>query len=76
MVKFVITQKNGPKLVGLGITEENVKRLKEGKPILVKGEEIEMEHDTVILYGKTEQDIAKEIQESLKGDDDVPGNAG
>lgn len=45
----------------LGIDKENVKRLKEGKPIYVKGDSIGIENDICIAYGDSLQDIAEEF---------------
>ncbi len=45
----------------LGIDEENVKRLKEGKPILVKGKYLAIEYDIIIAYGKTLDQISKDF---------------
>ena len=45
----------------LGIDSENVKRLKQGKPIRVKGSEIGIENDIYIAYGETIQDILNEL---------------
>ena len=49
----------GKDLVLLGIDAENVKRLKAGKPILVKGESIGLEADIWIAYGDTLAAICK-----------------
>jgi len=45
----------------LGIDAENVKRLKQGKPILVKGEEVGSKENILIVYGNTLSDIQKEL---------------
>lgn len=57
MIKFTSN-----KLIGLGLTSENIKRLKQGQPILVKGSEIGKNHDILILYGKNESDLLKTLQ--------------
>jgi hypothetical protein len=44
----------------IGLSEENLKRLKQGKPILINSGQLEIEQDIFILYGKTEEDIRKE----------------
>lgn len=50
----------------LGITEENIKLLKEGKPVRVKLKEMNMpDIEVVILYGKTEQDIYNELKPGI-----------
>lgn len=48
----------------LGICAENVKRLKEGKPILVSLAELGGTDDVLIVYGDTPQDILRELREA------------
>ena len=48
----------------LGIDAENVKRLKEGKPILVSLAELGGHDDVLIVYGNTLQDIVRELEEA------------
>jgi hypothetical protein len=57
MVKFTFQGKNGP-VLGLGLSEENIRRLKDGQPILIEGAPVKLNHDIFIMYGKTEQSIA------------------
>ena len=45
----------------LGLDKENVKRLKEGAPILIKGSDIGLELNILITYGDTLSDIQKEF---------------
>ena len=54
MLKIV----SGNKIV-LGITEENVARLRLGQPILIKGEDIGLESDKeiYITHGNTDVDL-------------------
>lgn len=66
MVKFLMQGKNGP-IVGVGITEENVKKLKKEMPIHVKGNEMGIGVDIVIIYGK-DLDNLKEQLKPLIGD--------
>lgn len=61
MVKFGATLPDGRKLIGLGISAENVKLLKQGRPILVRGAEMDLECDITIFYGETEEDMKKDI---------------
>ena len=49
-------------LVLLGLSNENVKRLKEGKPIHIYGAELGIERDIVIVWGKTEKEILKSLK--------------
>lgn len=48
----------------LGIDAENVKRLKDGKPILVSLAEMGGKDDVLIMYGETLQDIQRELEEA------------
>ncbi len=66
MVKFSSTGHDDKVLLGLGISELNVRKLKEGMPIYIKDEELEnltgWNGNILLLYGKTETDIAKDIE--------------
>lgn len=62
MIKFRAGE-NG-KLVGLGLSKMNLKKLKAGQPILVNGSDIGIENDILIMYGATEKDIIKDLQEN------------
>ena len=59
MIRFVAEH-----VIGLGITEENVKRLMKGQPIRVTFESLGFKGDPreiVIFYGPTEQTIMKDF---------------
>lgn len=53
-------------LILLGLSEGNLGRLREGKPILVKGTDLGIEGglEIAIMYGATEDDIILELQRS------------
>lgn len=62
MIKFSATDKDGKKLLGLGLVEGNLNRLKEGKPIKIDGETVGLDNlDILIFYGKTEESLAKQL---------------
>jgi hypothetical protein len=64
MVKFYAKDEKGA-LVGLGITRGNVDRLREGKPILIVGGELDPSLEgtrVLIFYGETE----KQIHDAMK----------
>jgi len=63
MVKFTSTRE-GRTLVGLGLSAGNVQRLREGKPIHVHLEELNLPYkiELMIMYGETEQEIANELK--------------
>lgn len=48
-------------LVVLGLSDINIQRLTNDKPVFVRGEELKIEHDIVIVHGRTEQDIVKSL---------------
>lgn len=58
MVKITTVDGN----VLLGIEAGNIKRLKEGKPIMVKGADIGKDFDIFIMYGDTINDILKQLK--------------
>jgi hypothetical protein len=81
MVKFKVQTESGRTLVGLGITEGNLKKLKEGFPLVVNGEELQIgKIDFTIFYGKTERAIFDELQKGkllppdMKFEDYMRGN--
>jgi hypothetical protein len=69
MIKFL--GPNGIKgvpVIGLGIDEENVRRLKEGMPILIDPEEVEklfgVKAEILIFYGTTRQSMIQDLKEA------------
>lgn len=64
MVKF-LAENGGRKLLGLGVTEENLTRLVSGQPIHIFGEEIGIgKMDIMLFFGKDEtamRDMLKEF---------------
>jgi hypothetical protein len=62
MVKFLATQADGRRLLGLGLSRANCNRLLAGEPIAFKLEAIpglEAKGDVIIFAGETEQDMAQ-----------------
>jgi hypothetical protein len=61
MVKF--TAKYGDRtLIGFGISDANVAKLREGKPIHIHGEEVGVPNqDFLILWGETEESMREEL---------------
>lgn len=58
MIKFLVDGKNGVKLIGLGLSEGNIKRLKAGDSVYIHLDELGFEGlDLTIIYGKTEKSI-------------------
>jgi hypothetical protein len=61
MMKAVIV--GDRKLMLLGLSEENLKRLKDNQPIKFAGEEVNLPGwDIAIVYGTTEQSLAGELR--------------
>lgn len=67
MVKFT-ADNGGITTIGLGVSEGNVEKLKEGKPILVHlGEMIPgCNMDILIFYGETERAMYEELKPMLR----------
>jgi hypothetical protein len=63
MIKMGGTTKSGRKFVLLGLSEVNLVRLREKKPIVVFGTELRMPEleMLVICWGETEDDLTKEL---------------
>lgn len=68
MIKFKGDGKTGP-IVGLGISEGNVERLKAGKPISINLKDLGLPDTTILIwYGVDEADCKRQI-EGLIGPD-------
>lgn len=57
----MIKAKSKDGLIILGIDKENVKRLQEGQPIYVRGQDLAIANDIVIVYGETTAAIQKDL---------------
>lgn len=65
MIKFTAPKPNGEVLIGLGLEEGNIERLKEGKPILFNMAELGFEGmECMIMYGKDQGDIKKQLEDA------------
>lgn len=54
-------------MIILGLSEENIQRLKKGQPIRFDGRPMGFPGDVGIVYGETELAILHELQESHGG---------
>ena len=74
MIRFGATQKNGRALVGLGLEEEHLVRLKAGKPIALKLDEIVpgLVGDLLIFYGKDRHAMLDDLAVLIKPDTIFP----
>jgi hypothetical protein len=72
MIKFSARRADGGMILGFGITEGNLTRLREGRPMLIRLAELEIPFDVtsraseiVIFYGETEADIERDLQQFI-----------
>ena len=65
MIRAIAKSNKGRRLLLLGLSEENIKRLKQGKVIHTDCLDLGVNVDVVIDYGSTEQEIAERWQESM-----------
>jgi len=61
MIKFKATMIDGDPLFGFGISDANIAKLKDGKPIKVDLKELGEKGHVVILYGPTEMAIHRQM---------------
>lgn len=57
MIKFKGTAPNGNEVVGIGLTRENIDRLIAGQPITISGKDVKLDHDILIMFGETVDDM-------------------
>lgn len=63
MIRAVFSRGDGKrKLLLIGLSEENVRRLRDGKPVLLEGEEIGLDVDVCVCHGETEQALMGELR--------------
>lgn len=72
MIVFKINGNNG-EILGLGLTRENIQKLREGLPILVDKSRYPVPQDIIITYGDTIEDILDDMQ-SFIGPDTIIDN--
>ena len=68
MLKAMMQNNEGKNILLLGLSRENVVRLKEGKPIHINGDELGFENDVILVYGETEEQIYEDLQPMLKSE--------
>lgn len=73
MIKFKFARKDGKPCLGFGLSAENVKRLKEGQPIVVDCFEMGVDVEIMIFYGETEQAIYDDLKEFIGKETKVNG---
>ncbi len=62
MIKAGMTKGDGTKIALLGITQDNVDRLQEGKPINVSLEPYGMKGEIIICYGKDTKTLTDQLR--------------
>ncbi len=62
MMKFIADRK-GRKLIGFGLSDGNLEKLRQGMPILVKLQDMhpDLDFEVVIFWGKTEIDMQNDM---------------
>jgi RIO-like serine/threonine protein kinase len=58
MIKAIATRDNGGKVIVFGLSDLNLKRLREGRPIAFDGMEIGVGAEFLIYFGETEAELA------------------
>jgi hypothetical protein len=73
MLKFTGYINDRPS-VGLGLSDDNIKLLQEGRPMLIHLSEVGLPYDLqlFIFYGPTEQDMINSLKDIGAQVDDVP----
>lgn len=61
MIKATGGGEDGRKFVLLGLSEMNVGKLREGKPVHIFGAELGIAHDIIIFWGPTEDALAADL---------------
>ncbi len=62
MIKFLGASPDGP-VIGLGLSNANVRLLQQGNPIHVKLADLNMKGHIIIFYGDTEDDMRRMLEE-------------
>jgi hypothetical protein len=74
VVKFS-SSVNGKPVVGLGLSETNINKLREGMPILISTEDMKkllgVECSIMIMYGRTEKEITKTLEPLITPETDI-----
>jgi len=74
VVKFS-SSVNGKPVIGLGLSETNINKLREGMPILISTEDMKkllgVECSIMIMYGRTEKEITKTLEPLITPETDI-----
>lgn len=61
MIKLMASEEGVP-LFGFGLSENNIKELKKGRPIRIDLKSMGAHGTVLIFYGKTEADMEKDLE--------------
>ena len=64
-------EKTKRRLIILGLEDGNISRLKEGKPIHIHADELGFAGEIIIMYGRTQDDIRRQLEPAIGPDTDV-----
>jgi len=71
MVKFTsYNSKDSKHVLGLGLSEANIQKLKEGMPILIDDKQF-YDGQIIIMYGRTEEEMAEELGDLITKDTEI-----
>lgn len=74
MIKFkAFHAKKERFFVGLGLSDENVRRLINKQPIYIDGTEMGCDHDILIMYGKTEKLMYEDLKDLIGPETELRG---
>lgn len=75
MLKFTFSN-NNKRTIGIGLSQENVNRLKKGLPIHVHFSELNLpdNYELFLFYGKTEEIMKKQLENHIGPDTVVREN--
>ena len=73
MLKATGTSAAGRRFVLLGLSDINLDKLRQGKPIHVFGPEVGLDADLILFSGPTEDEMAKELVKLGGIRNDPPG---
>ena len=74
MIKFCCKGRSGETLIGLGLSHENLERLKKGQPISVEGKDIGLDGQNILIFsGSNEEAMAAELAPWITADTKLHG---
>ncbi len=65
MIKAVVKFAEGPHLIALGLTADNIALLQQGKPMFIDGRELMVNLNIVVFAGEDEADVTRQVDKLL-----------